>query len=122
MRSLAFATLDVDAEYKVLTGASSNGIPVIGNRALKSNVMLRMGEWAVIGGLMEVDQARSIAGLAGVTRIPYLGALTSVHTKTGSTDQILLLMRAYPLSMPPADIDPGRTYRMGTETRPASLL
>lgn len=122
IRSLDHATLDVDAEYKVLTGDSDNGIPVIGNRALKSTVSLRMGEWAVIGGLLDVEQAHSIAGLAGASRIPYLNALTSTHTKTASTDQILLLMRPYPLSMPPSDMDSGRAYRMGSETRPITLL
>ncbi len=121
VRSLAGATLDVDAEYKVLTGDSVDGIPVIGNRVLKSTVKLGMGEWAVIGGLMDADQARSIAGLAGVSRIPYLGALTSTHTRSSDSDLILLLIRPIPLSLPPAEIDPGRTLRLGSETRPLTL-
>jgi type II secretory pathway component GspD/PulD (secretin) len=122
IRSMDNATLDVDAEYKVLTGDSVNGIPVIGNRALKSNVNLKMGEWAMIGGLLDVEQAHNIAGLAGTSQIPYLGPFTSTHTKTASTDQILLLMRPYLVSIPPADVAPGRTYRMGSETRPITLL
>jgi general secretion pathway protein D len=122
VRSLDSATLDVDAEYKVLTGDSFNGIPVIGNRAVKSTVNLRMGEWAVLGGLLDVEEAHTIAGLAGASRIPYLGALTSTRTKTGSTDQILLLLRPYPLSTPPSDVDPGRTLRMGSESRPITVL
>ena len=122
VRSLNSATLDVDAEYKVLTGASINGIPVIGNRAVKSTVNLRMGEWAVLGGLLDVDEAHTIAGLAGASRIPYLGALTSTRTKTASTDQILLLMRPYPLSIPPSDVSPGRTLRLGSDARPITLL
>jgi general secretion pathway protein D len=122
VRSLNSATLDVDAEYKVLTGDSVDGIPVIGNRALKSTVNLRMGEWAVLGGLLDVEEAHTIAGLAGASRIPYLGALTSTRTKTGNTDQILLLMRPYPLSMPPSDVSPGRTLRMGSDSRPITLL
>jgi general secretion pathway protein D len=122
VRSLNSATLDVDAEYKVLTGASINGIPVIGNRAFKSTVNLRMGEWAVLGGLLDVDEAHTIAGLAGASRIPYLGALTSTRTKTANTDQILLLMRPYPLSIPASDISPGRTLRLGSDARPITLL
>jgi general secretion pathway protein D len=122
VRSLGSATLDVDAEYMVLTGDSVIGIPVFGNRAVKSTVNLRMGEWAVIGGLLDVEEAHSIAGLAGASRIPYLGALTSTRTKTGSTDHILLLIRPYPLSIPPSEISPGRTLRMGSDSRPITLL
>lgn len=121
IRSLDGATLDVDAEYKVLSGGAVNGIPVIGNRALKSTVRLKMGEWAVIGGLLDTDQAHTIAGLAGVSRIPYLGPLTSTHTKSSDSDQILLLIRPVPLSLPPADGDSGRTLRMGSESRPITL-
>jgi general secretion pathway protein D len=121
IRSLDSTTLDVDAEYKVLTGDSVNSIPVIGNRAVKSNVSLPMGDWAVIGGLLDVEDAHSIAGLAGASHIPVLNALTTVHTKTASSDIILVLIRALPLSIPPADLDAPRTYRLGSETRPITL-
>jgi general secretion pathway protein D len=122
IRSLDSATLDIDAEYKVLTGDAVNSIPVIGNRAMKSTISLNMGEWAVIGGLIDVEQAHSIAGLAGASGIPYLSALTSTHTKTLTTDEILLVMRAVPVSLPPSEIDPGRTLRMGSETRPITMM
>jgi general secretion pathway protein D len=122
VRSLASATLDVDAEYKVLTGSSVNGIPVIGNRAVKSTVNLQFGEWAVIGGLLDVEEAHTVAGLAGASRIPYLGALTSTRTKSHSTDQILLLIRPHALSIPPGDVSPGRSLGMGSDSRPITLL
>jgi type II secretory pathway component GspD/PulD (secretin) len=122
IRTIESATLDIDAEYKVLTGSAVNSIPVIGNRALKSTINLKMGDWAVIGGLLDVEQARSIAGLAGMTHIPYLNALTSTHTKTTNTDDILVVVRALPLSTPPSEIDPGRALRMGSETRPITLM
>jgi type II secretory pathway component GspD/PulD (secretin) len=122
VRSMDSALLDIDAEYKVLTGNAVNGIPVIGNRSFKSNVQLQIGQWAVISGLLDVNQARSIAGVAGLSRIPGLGPLTDMRTKTSNTDQVLLLMRPVALSVPPADLNPGRTYRMGTETRPFTLM
>ncbi len=122
VRSLDSATLDVDAEYKVLTTASVNGIPVIGNRAFKSTMNLRMGQWAVVGGLLDVEQAHTMAGLAGTSRIKYLSALTSTHTKTTNSDQILLLIRPYPLSKPPSEFNPGRVYGMGSDTRPTTPL
>jgi len=115
-------TLDVDVEFKVLTGASVNGIPVIANRVMKENVGLRIGEWAVLGGLLDVEEAHSIAGIAGLTRIPYLGPLTNMYTKTKSTDQILVMMRPRLVTDPPSAGAPARTYRMGSETRPVTPL
>ncbi len=122
IHSLEEVTLDVDAEFKVLTTQSVNGIPVIANRAMKATVGLRMGEWAILGGLLDTEQARSIAGIAGLTRIPYLGPLTNTYTKTKNNDQILVMMRPRLVTAPPGAGEPTRMYRMGSETRPVTPL
>src|ERR1700722_11709939 len=67
--------LSVEAEFKLLAGSALNGIPVISNRSLKSDVTLMMGEWAVVAGLMEDQDARTIAGIAGIANVPLLGPL-----------------------------------------------
>ena len=74
-------TLDIESEFKVLAGSSVDGIPVISSRVIKNKADLRFGEWASVAGLLDRDQARTIAGIAGLTRIPILGPLTSTHTK-----------------------------------------
>ncbi len=122
VHSLDEITLDVDVEFKLLTGASLNGIPVIANRAMKENVGLRMGEWAVMGGLLDIEEAHSIAGIVGLSRIPYLGPLTNMYTKTRSDDQILVMMRPRLLTDPPGAAAPPRMYRMGSDTRPVTPL
>jgi general secretion pathway protein D len=122
IHSLQSVTLDVEAEFKLLTGTSVNGIPVISNRAMKETVGLKMGEWAVLGGLLDVESAKNIAGIAGLSRIPYLGPLTSTYTKTSSDDVILLMIRPHLLTLPPREGEPTRTYRLGSDTRPITPL
>ncbi len=114
-------TMDIDAEYKVLAGTSLNGIPVIGSQVLKSKPELRMGEWAMVAGLLNASDARTIAGLAGLSQIPFLGPLTSTHEKDIDTEEVLILMRPHLMTPPPSQSIHLPIY-LGSDTRPATPL
>jgi type II secretory pathway component HofQ len=112
-----FVSLDVEASFQVLTGASVNGLPVISNRSIKNITYLKFGEWAILAGLMTTNEARTISGLAGLSRIPFLGPLTSTHEHDSDSDQVIVLLKPVLLTLPPGTSVP-RGFRTGTENRP----
>jgi len=114
-------TLTVEAEFKVLAGQASNGIPIISNRSLKSDVTLKMGEWAVVAGLIDDEDARTLAGIAGLARIPVIGPLTSNVTRNTSADRVVIMLRPTLLTAPP-DNSLTHVFRMGSEMRPLTPL
>ncbi|MEX2263064.1 MAG: type II and III secretion system protein [Bryobacteraceae bacterium] len=115
------ATLEVEAEFKVLGGESFNGIPVISTRKLSSHVRLRFDEWAVIAGLMNEAEARSITGLAGLSHVPFLGALVRRHDRDRGVSEVLILIKPRLLSLPPSQ-RVTHALRTGTDTRPITPL
>ncbi|HLK69524.1 MAG TPA: FG-GAP-like repeat-containing protein [Bryobacteraceae bacterium] len=103
--------LDLDAEFKVLTGQSALGMPVIANRKLATKVSVPAGEWVVVGGLLTRSDALSISGLPILT--PVLG-----HRQTNDEDeQVLLLIKANLLSLGPNRLET-TPIGLGSETRP----
>lgn len=114
-------TMELETEFKLLTGKSVNGIPVISNRKLTSVVRLETGEWALVAGLMETSEARTIAGLAGLSSLPALGPLFSQRNTTRDHREVLLLLRPRLVTAPPGQAV-ARAVRVGSETRPLTPL
>jgi Flp pilus assembly secretin CpaC len=114
-------SLDIEVEVKLLTGQSVNGVPVVSNRSLKSSARLKTGEWAAVAGLLDTNEGRNIAGLAGLSSIRFLGPLVSTHEHDTSRDEVILLIRPRLLNAPPSDhIAPA--IALGTDLRPATLF
>ena len=109
-------SLDVEAEFKVLGSEALNGIPIISTRKLTSRVRLKNDETAVVAGLMSLNEARSVSGLAGLAQIPGLGALVSRRDKSRDSDEVIIVLRPHLLSMPPDEVVT-RSMWVGTETR-----
>ena len=91
------------------------------SRKITSKVRLKDGETAVVAGVLSPSDARTIAGLAGLERIPGLGWLTSQHDTTRSDDQVLIMVRPHLLHAPPDDALTKPIW-VGTDTRPIESL
>jgi general secretion pathway protein D len=110
-------TLDLDTSFKALTAQVVDEIPVISNRSMQTRVRLKNGEWTVVAGLMTSSQAKSISGLAGLSRVPVLNKILGEHTRDESESQVLLLIRPTLVSLPPGEL-PTTPIAQGAETRP----
>ena len=111
-------TLEIESSFKLLTGQVVSGIPVISNRSMKTTARLHLGEWAAVMGLLDKSEAHSITGLAGLSRVPYLGALAGVHERDRDKDEVLILMRPVLLTPPPGYASAPRSFYVGSEIHP----
>jgi len=112
-------SLAVEADFKVLTGETLNGIPVIASRKFQTGCRLNEGEVAVIAGLMRSTEARSVSGLWGLGNIPILGHLFRQTTKSKNEGQVLLVIRPRLLGPSPAEsLTALGAFATGSEGRP----
>lgn len=114
-------SLDIDAAFKVLSGTSLNGLPVISNRQIKSQTLLKLGEWAIVVGLVDTQEAHTLAGIPFLAHIPIIGPLTSTHDHSKTDDMVLILIEPKLLTPPPS-ATPTRTFHLGSDTRPITPL
>ncbi len=70
---------------------------------------------------MNNQEARSIAGIAGLARIPYLGPLFSVHDKDDTAGEVLLLVRPHLLTPPPNE-QKTIAVHLGSDNKPITPL
>jgi len=110
-------SLDVNAEFKVLSGQSSNGMPVISNRKLESKVRLKNGQWAIVAGLMSASEARTISGVAGLSTLPGLGRLFRKNDVNRQSTEVVLVLKPVLLNLPPGEAGNCSLY-LGSESRP----
>jgi general secretion pathway protein D len=114
-------TLDVESDFKLLSGSSNNGNPIISTRTMKTTIGLNEDEWAVVAGLQQDTNTRSVAGTAGLASTPILSQIFSQHMKEKDKSEILILMRPHLISLP-ADQNVPKDVWVGSETRPYTPL
>jgi general secretion pathway protein D len=114
-------TLAVETSFELLSGTSVNNIPVIGRRALTTQVRLLDGEWAVVAGMLSPTDSKTTSGFWGLAQIPLIGNLFRQTSRDKERENVLIAIRPHLLSLPPDQIVTP-ALRVGTETRPFNPL
>lgn len=117
LHSLTDTTVEIEAEFKVLTGAQINGIPILADRKFNSTVRLTNGEWAMMAGVGSTNQTTTRSGHPWLSQIPWLGAFFRRNTVELDESENVILLRARPLALPPTEIVTS-TIRLGSESHP----
>ncbi|MFN0106651.1 MAG: type II secretion system protein GspD [Bryobacteraceae bacterium] len=113
-------TLEVEAEFKLLTGAEINGIPILANRKFTSRVRMRDGQWALLGGLAQDSKISNITGIPGLMQLPFLGRLLRTNSLESNEGAVMMLLKPRLLGSG-TDLAPGPIF-LGPEGRPAMPL
>jgi Flp pilus assembly secretin CpaC len=75
----------------------------------------------MIAGLLNTQEARTISGIAGLSRIPFLGPLTSTHDKSKNLDEVVILIQPR-LVTPPPGSRRSWTFHLGSDNKPITPL
>jgi general secretion pathway protein D len=85
-------TLKISMDVSAVTGQSNIGgisQPIIGQRKIEHEIRLRDGEANLLGGIMEDQQTKSLAGIPGLAQIPILRYLFGQTTQDHSENEII---------------------------------
>jgi general secretion pathway protein D len=115
-------SLAIETEFRLLTGATLNELPVISSRSFHCTVRLREGEIGLISGMAALQVSRSWTGFAPLVRIPLLGRLFRRNTWQHERSDLLLAIRPRLTQLPPGEQFAAGEYHYGTESRPVSPL
>jgi general secretion pathway protein D len=93
-------SLTIDLKVRSLTGASTNGVPVIGNREYTGSINVRNEQSAVIAGEITQSEQRSLSGIPGIGQLPLLNRAVASNTHEKDEDEMLIVVTPHIISMP----------------------
>ncbi|HMK21632.1 MAG TPA: hypothetical protein VK466_04820 [Terriglobales bacterium] len=92
-------SLNIDLKVRALTGASANGVPVIGNREYTGSINVRNEQSAVVAGQISQTEQRSLNGIPGIGQIPGLNRLTASNSREKDESEMLVVVTPHIISM-----------------------
>jgi len=92
-------SLTLDLKVRSLTGASTNGVPVIGNREYTGSINVKNDQSAVVAGQLTETEQRSLNGIPGIGQLPLLNRATASNSKEKDENEMLVVVTPHIISM-----------------------
>ena len=92
-------SLTIELKVRSLTGASTNGVPVIGNREYSGSINVKNDQAAVVAGEFTSTEQRSVSGGVGIAQIPVLNGALAAHTTEKDESEMLVVVTPHIISM-----------------------
>ncbi len=92
-------SLNVELKVRALTGASANGVPVIGNREYTGSINLKNEQAAVVAGQISKTEQRSLNGIPGISRVPVFSSVLATNTREKDEDELLVVITPHIISI-----------------------
>ena len=92
-------SLTIELKVRSLTGASTNGVPVIGNREYSGSINVKNDQSAVVAGEFTSTEQRSVSGDVGIAQIPVLNGALAAHTTEKDESEMLVVVTPHIISM-----------------------
>ena len=124
-------TLKISMDVSAVTGQSNIGgisQPIIGQRKIEHEIRLKDGEANLLGGIMEDQQTKSLAGIPGLAQIPILHYLFGQTTQDHSQNEIVFAIVPHVIrgadineaNQREIDIGTGNTIQLRHVNKPAA--
>ena len=84
--------LNLEVQFRTLTGQSLNGVPVISNREYKGSINLMDGEPAVVAGSVTHNEQRNLSGIPGLGSVPGVNQIMTSNSKQFDEDELLIVI------------------------------
>ncbi len=92
-------SLNLELKVRSLTGTSTNGVPVIGNREYTGSINVKDEQSAVVAGQITRTEQRSLSGIPGIGQLPLLNRATASHTNQNDEDEMLVVVTPHIIRM-----------------------
>lgn len=92
-------SMNFEIKVRSLTGASTNGVPVIGNREYTGSINVKNEQAAVVAGEITSTEQRSLSGVPGIGQLPVLSRAAAANTTEKDESEMLIIVTPHIISM-----------------------